>query len=226
MEKNANNTTNNASAPSDPTRYLTKLVWAWEVQDVVAWAREVLESPEQSLNILRAQGITGSTLFDPPVLRFSDLVALLPGVPTSMTKRMWDEIELLQRSHDGPGTERKQDDDRDGEDLAPPRKKSKSEFEHIISATTVRNTWCQSFYQYNVQELPPVNINSYVTRALPWAQRSVDSTNIVDVVLNSMREIIADWNLSDVRSIPLFAVSGGSGIGKTRFGVELLSSLQ
>jgi hypothetical protein len=104
MEKNANNTTNNASAPSDPTRYLTKLVWAWEVQDVVAWAREVLESPEQSLNILRAQGITGSTLFDPPVLRFSDLVALLPGVPTSMTKRMWDEIELLQRSHDGPGT--------------------------------------------------------------------------------------------------------------------------
>jgi hypothetical protein len=211
MEKNANNTTNNASAPSDPTRYLTKLVWAWEVQDVVAWAREVLESPEQSLNILRAQGITGSTLFDPPVLRFSDLVALLPGVPTSMTKRMWDEIELLQRSHDGPGTERKQDDDRDGEDLAPPRKKSKSEFEHISSATT---------------ELPPVNINSYVTRALPWAQRSVDSTNIVDVVLNSMREIIADWNLSDVRSIPLFAVSGGSGIGKTRFGVELLSSLQ
>jgi hypothetical protein len=50
------------SAPYDPTRYLTKHVSGWEVQDVVAWAREVLEFPEQSLNILSAQGINGSTV--------------------------------------------------------------------------------------------------------------------------------------------------------------------
>lgn len=59
-----------------------------------------------------------------------------------------------------------------------------------------------------------------------WTSRMADSEDVLTRVLDSLRQLITDWNLTDTRSIPLFTLTGASGIGKTRFGIELLSLLQ
>lgn len=67
----------------------------WHERQVAAWAQRVLKFSEESAQILIAQGIDGDTLLDPPVRSLADLVALLPGIPTGKTKKMWNVIELL-----------------------------------------------------------------------------------------------------------------------------------
>lgn len=76
------------------------------------------------------------------------------------------------------------------------------------------------------KNLPQPNVDAYVTRDLPWTSRMADSEDVLTRVLASLRQVITDWNSTDTRSIPLFTLTGASGIGKTRFGVELLSLLQ
>jgi hypothetical protein len=67
----------------------------WHQKQVAIWARKVLDFPKKSEQILLDQEINGKALLDPPVKSLSELIALLPGIPTGQTKRMWDVIEKL-----------------------------------------------------------------------------------------------------------------------------------
>ncbi len=75
----------------------------WTVEQVAEWARKVLNFSEKSANILIEQEINGRALLDPPVKDLAELVALLPGVPTGQTKRMWAEIEKMKKAQADSG---------------------------------------------------------------------------------------------------------------------------
>jgi hypothetical protein len=44
------------------------------------------------------QDINSEALLDPPVQSLSELIALLPGIPTAKMKLIWAKIEKMKKS--------------------------------------------------------------------------------------------------------------------------------
>jgi hypothetical protein len=71
----------------------------WNRMQVAAWARKVVKDfSVESAKILMQQDINGEALLDPPVQSLSELIALLPGIPTAKTKLIWAKIEKMKKS--------------------------------------------------------------------------------------------------------------------------------
>jgi hypothetical protein len=178
----------------------------WHQRQVAIWARKVLHFDAEDEAALKKAKLNGQFLSAVPSLK---ALIKLYGIASGPAGFLWPQIEKMTMSLAEPERKRKRGDDSTSD--REPRKKAKSELEHIINNTT---------------NLPQPNVDAYVTRDLPWTSRMADSEDVLTRVLASLRQVITDWNSTDTRSIPLFTLTGASGIGKTRFGVELLSLLQ